>query len=38
MIGSRLSRGLIYGVLFIAALFFLAPMYVMLDTSFKDAY
>lgn len=37
MIGSRLSRVLIYGVLFIAALFFLAPMYVMLATSFKDA-
>ncbi|MBC7682001.1 MAG: carbohydrate ABC transporter permease [Ferruginibacter sp.] len=37
MIGNRLSRVLIYGVLFIAALFFLAPMYVMLATSFKDA-
>ena len=37
MIGKNLSRVLIYGVLFIAALFFLAPMYVMLATSFKDA-
>ncbi|MEO5797694.1 MAG: carbohydrate ABC transporter permease [Rhodoferax sp.] len=37
MIGKSLSRVLIYGVLFIAALFFLAPMYVMLATSFKDA-
>jgi len=37
MIGNRLSRVLVYGVLFIAALFFLAPMYVMLATSFKDA-
>nr|WP_315244591.1 carbohydrate ABC transporter permease [uncultured Albidiferax sp.] len=37
MIGKNLSRVLIYGVLFLAALFFLAPMYVMLATSFKDA-
>ena len=37
MIGKSFSRVLIYGVLFIAALFFLAPMYVMLATSFKDA-
>ena len=37
MIGKSLSRVLIYGVLLIAALFFLAPMYVMLATSFKDA-
>ena len=37
MIGKNLSRVLIYGVLFIAALFFLAPMYVLLATSFKDA-
>ena len=37
MIGKSLSRVLIYGVLLIAALFFLAPMYVMLATSFKNA-
>ncbi|BDT69350.1 L-arabinose transport system permease protein AraQ [Comamonadaceae bacterium OS-1] len=37
MIGKNLSRVLIYGVLLLAALFFLAPMYVMLATSFKDA-
>ncbi|WP_180129122.1 carbohydrate ABC transporter permease [Rhodoferax sp. BLA1] len=32
-----LSRLLVYGVLLLAALFFLAPLYVMLVTSFKDA-
>jgi glucose/mannose transport system permease protein len=32
-----LSRLLVYCVLLIAALFFLAPLYVMLATSFKDA-
>ncbi len=37
MIGKSFSRVLIYGVLLLAALFFLAPMYVMLATSFKDA-
>ncbi|MEI8327357.1 MAG: carbohydrate ABC transporter permease, partial [Betaproteobacteria bacterium] len=31
------SRWLLYGVLLAAALFFLAPLYVMLATSFKDA-
>ncbi len=31
------SRSLVYGVLLLAAFFFLAPMYVMLVTSFKDA-
>ncbi|WP_395667312.1 carbohydrate ABC transporter permease [Rhodoferax sp.] len=33
----NLSRFLIYGVLLVAAFFFLAPLYVMLATSFKDA-
>jgi glucose/mannose transport system permease protein len=33
----HLSRFLIYGVLLVAAFFFLAPLYVMLATSFKDA-
>ena len=37
MIGKNFSRVLIYGVLLLAALFFLAPMYVMLATSFKNA-
>ena len=37
MIAKNLSRALIYGVLLIAAFFFLAPMYVMLVTSLKDA-
>ncbi len=37
MIAKHLSRALIYGVLLVAALFFLAPMYVMLVTSLKDA-
>ena len=32
-----LSRGLIYAALLLAALFFLAPLYVMLVTSLKDA-
>lgn len=32
-----ISRGLVYAVLLLAALFFLAPLYVMLATSFKDA-
>jgi glucose/mannose transport system permease protein len=32
-----LSRLLVYCVLLVAALFFLAPLYVMLATSFKDA-
>ncbi|MEO6320073.1 MAG: carbohydrate ABC transporter permease [Polaromonas sp.] len=37
MTTKALSRFLLYGVLLIAALFFLAPLYVMLATSFKDA-
>lgn len=37
MIAKHLPRVLIYGILLIAAFFFLAPMYVMLVTSFKDA-
>lgn len=37
MIAKNFSRVLIYGVLLLAAFFFLAPMYVMLATSFKDA-
>jgi glucose/mannose transport system permease protein len=37
MISKNLPRILIYGVLLIAAFFFLAPLYVMLATSFKDA-
>ena len=32
-----LSRTLVYGTLVLGALFFLAPMYVMLSTSLKDA-
>ncbi len=32
-----LSRALVYGTLLVAGLFFLAPMYVMLATSLKDA-
>ena len=32
-----ISRALVYGVLLLAACFFLAPLYVMLATSFKDA-
>ncbi len=34
---KNLPRVFIYGTLFVAALFFLAPLYVMLATSFKDA-
>ena len=34
---KTLSRFAVYAVLLIAAFFFLAPMYVMLATSFKDA-
>ena len=34
---SKFSRALIYGILLFAAFFFLAPLYVMLATSFKDA-
>jgi ABC-type Fe3+ transport system permease subunit len=34
---QNLSRAAVYGVLLIAAFFFLAPLYVMLATSFKDA-
>ncbi|QDL56866.1 carbohydrate ABC transporter permease [Rhodoferax aquaticus] len=34
---KNLPRILIYGVLLVAAFFFLAPLYVMLATSFKDA-
>ena len=34
---GKLSRAFVYAVLLLAALFFLAPLYVMLATSFKDA-
>ncbi len=34
---ARVGRALIYAVLLVAALFFLAPLYVMLVTAFKDA-
>jgi len=37
MNAKALSRAAVYGVLLIAAFFFLAPLYVMLATSFKDA-
>lgn len=37
MIAKYLPRVLIYGILLLAACFFLAPLYVMLATSFKDA-
>jgi len=37
MIAKTISRTLLYAVLLIAALFFLAPLYVMLATSLKDA-
>jgi len=37
MTAKTLSRLLVYCVLLLAALFFLAPLYVMLVTSFKDA-
>jgi len=37
MIAKHVSRALLYAVLLVAALFFLAPLYVMLSTSLKDA-
>ena len=37
MVAKYLPRVAVYSVLLIAALFFLAPLYVMLATSFKDA-
>jgi glucose/mannose transport system permease protein len=37
MIVKHVSRALLYAVLLVAALFFLAPLYVMLATSLKDA-
>ena len=37
MIAKHISRALLYAVLGLAAFFFLAPLYVMLATSFKDA-
>jgi glucose/mannose transport system permease protein len=37
MSAKALSRTLVYAMLLLAALFFLAPLYVMLATSFKDA-
>lgn len=37
MIAKNFTRALLYAVLLIAALFFLAPLYVMLATSLKDA-
>ena len=37
MIAKHLPRIVIYSILICAALFFLAPLYVMLATSFKDA-
>lgn len=37
MTSKQLSRILVYGVLLVAACLFLAPLYVMLVTSFKDA-
>jgi len=37
MTAKHLFRALLYAVLLVAALFFLAPFYVMLATSFKDA-
>ena len=37
MTARLISRTLVYAVLLLAALFFLAPLYVMLATSFKDA-
>jgi glucose/mannose transport system permease protein len=36
-LAASLGRGLLYAVLVLAALWFLAPLYVMLVTSFKDA-
>ncbi|MDO8248495.1 MAG: carbohydrate ABC transporter permease [Rhodoferax sp.] len=37
MIAKHLPRIAVYSILLIAAFFFLAPLYVMLSTSFKDA-
>ena len=37
MNAKNLSRLAVYAVLGVAAFFFLAPLYVMLVTSFKDA-
>jgi glucose/mannose transport system permease protein len=37
MIAKTISRAFLYAVLGLAAFFFLAPLYVMLATSFKDA-
>ncbi len=37
MIAKHLPRILVYGILLVAAFFFLAPLYVMLVTAFKDA-
>ncbi len=37
MIAKVLPRAAVYGLLLVAAFFFLAPLYVMLATSFKDA-
>jgi glucose/mannose transport system permease protein len=37
MIAKNFTRALLYAVLLIAVLFFLAPLYVMLATSLKDA-
>ncbi|MGS0756182.1 carbohydrate ABC transporter permease [Roseateles sp. GG27B] len=37
MIAKHIFRALLYAVLGLAAFFFLAPLYVMLATSFKDA-
>jgi glucose/mannose transport system permease protein len=37
MLAKNLPRIMIYGVLLFAAFFFLAPLYVMVATSFKDA-
>ena len=37
MIAKHVLRALLYAVLLLAALFFLAPLYVMLATSLKDA-
>lgn len=34
---KNFSRALVYGLLVVAALFFLAPLYVMVSTSLKDA-
>ena len=37
MTAKHLSRLLLYALLLLAACFFLAPLYVMLTTSLKDA-